>query len=116
MTDAAASESGSVFRLIYRSHSLIASDQRRSELGAIFNSARRNNKRLGVTGALVISNTSFVQALEGDESIVRDLYASITQDARHDNGATSRRRSSKDARSVVGPWPRWEWTGVRTSD
>ena len=85
MTDAAASESGSVFRLIYRSHSLIASDQRRSELGAIFNSARRNNKRLGVTGALVISEQSFVQALEGDESVVRDLYASITQDARHDN-------------------------------
>ena len=85
MIDADASEPTAIFRLIYRSHSLIAADQRKSELGAIFTTARRNNKRLGVTGALVISDESFVQALEGDESVVRDLYASISQDARHES-------------------------------
>ena len=81
----AAGESESVFRLIYHSQSLIASDQRRSELGKIFTTARRNNKRLGVTGALMVSGDSFVQTLEGDEAVVRDLYAAITQDARHDS-------------------------------
>ena len=85
MTDTVASESGPVFRLIYRSHSLIAPEQLKSELGEIFTTARRNNKRLDVTGALVISGDSFAQALEGDESVVRDLYATISQDARHDN-------------------------------
>lgn len=84
-TDAATTDSGSVFRLIYRSHSLVASDQRRSELGEIFTTARRNNKRLGVTGALIVSGDAFVQALEGDESVVRELYATISQDARHDD-------------------------------
>lgn len=73
-----------VFRLIYRSHMLIPSEENTTQLGEIFTTARRNNKRLGVTGALVISEDSFVQALEGDESVVRDLYTTIAQDERHD--------------------------------
>ena len=44
-----------VFRLIYSSHSRIAEGEAKSELGAIFTTARRNNRRLGVTGALVIT-------------------------------------------------------------
>lgn len=74
---------GPLFRLIYRSHSLIASDGRASELGEIFTVARRKNRRLGVTGALVISGDAFVQALEGAEGVVRGLYATIAQDPRH---------------------------------
>ncbi len=79
-----AGASGSVFPLIYASHSLVAADQRRTELGEIFTTARRKNRRLGVTGALVISGDAFAQVLEGEESVVRELYATITQDARHD--------------------------------
>ena len=75
--------SESVFRLIYRSHSLIADAERKSELAAIFNTARANNKRLGVTGALMISDEAFVQALEGEESVVRDLFRRIAADERH---------------------------------
>ena len=84
-TDAAAGESTSIFRLIYRSHSLVGPDERKAQLGELFITARRNNKRLGITGALVISGDSFVQALEGDEGAVRDLYAAICQDPRHDS-------------------------------
>lgn len=83
-TATAADQSGPVFRLIYRSQSLIAADERKSVLGEIFTTARRNNRRLGVTGALVISGDSFVQALEGDEDVVRRLYATISQDSRHE--------------------------------
>nr|MBA2560407.1 BLUF domain-containing protein [Propionibacteriales bacterium] len=71
MAETEASDSGSVFRLIYSSRSQIPADDRTSELGAIFNTARVNNKRRGVTGALIISDESFVQALEGEESVVR---------------------------------------------
>jgi hypothetical protein len=88
MTDlpgGAATESQSIFRLIYRSHSLIASDESKNVLGEIFTTARHNNKRLGVTGALVVSEDVFVQALEGDEPVVRDLYATISKDPRHDD-------------------------------
>jgi predicted sulfurtransferase len=83
-TGSTAHDSGPVFRLIYRSHSRIPLDQRRTELGNIFTTARRNNRDRGVTGALVLAEDGFVQALEGDEAAVRDLYAQITRDPRHD--------------------------------
>ena len=72
-----------LFRLIYRSHSTIAPEQRTNELGAIFTTARRNNRGLDVTGALMITDDAFVQALEGDEAQVRDLFQSISGDPRH---------------------------------
>jgi predicted sulfurtransferase len=74
-----------VFRLVYRSHSRIADADRASELGAIFTAARTNNKRRGVTGALVITDDAFAQTLEGDEAAVRELYARICADPRHDD-------------------------------
>ena len=79
--------SGPVFRLIYRSHSRIPEDQRVEQLGAIFTSARTNNRRLGVTGALVITEDAFAQVLEGEETAVRGLYESIAHDPRHDGVA-----------------------------
>jgi hypothetical protein len=72
-----------MFRLIYRSESRIPPEEARPELGAIFATARRNNKRLDVTGALVITDDSFAQALEGEEAVVRELYDTICQDPRH---------------------------------
>jgi hypothetical protein len=72
------------FRLIYRSHNRIPSDRRKAELGAIFSAARSTNKRLGVTGALLTSGDWFVQALEGDEAVVRELYTRIGKDVRHE--------------------------------
>lgn len=86
MSDApeTAADTGPVFRLIYNSHSRIAPDQSTSELGAIFTTARRNNRRLGITGALVVTGDAFVQALEGDESAVRNLYEDISRDTRHE--------------------------------
>lgn len=85
MSDRDVDQAEPIFRLIYSSHSLIDPNAHRAGLGAIFNTARRNNRRLGVTGALVISDDAFVQALEGDEPVVRDLYTSIGHDERHES-------------------------------
>lgn len=87
MSDATdtADDSQPVFRLIYNSHSRIAPERSESELGAIFTTARRNNRSRGVTGALVVTDDAFVQALEGDESVVRDLFDGISRDERHDH-------------------------------
>ncbi len=88
MTDVPATEpshSGEpVFRLVYSSRSRIDAGDRRTELGAIFTDARRNNRRLGITGALVISDDAFAQTLEGEEAAVRGLYDGIRQDPRHE--------------------------------
>ncbi|HEY0815930.1 MAG TPA: BLUF domain-containing protein [Pseudonocardia sp.] len=72
------------FRLIYRSHNRIPFDQRKAELGSIFSVARSTNAKLGVTGALLTFEDWFVQALEGDEDVVRELYGRISKDARHE--------------------------------
>src|SRR3954449_9412214 len=80
---APSSQPRTIFRLLYRSQSLIPDAQRRTGLGEIFATARRNNKRQDVTGALMISDDSFVQVLEGDEATVRALFATIAEDRRH---------------------------------
>jgi Sensors of blue-light using FAD len=71
------------FRLIYRSRNLIPEDQRKTELGSLFGQARSNNKRQGITGALLLSDDWFVQTLEGDEEAVRALFDQIEKDSRH---------------------------------
>lgn len=37
-----------------------------------------------MTGALIVNDNTFVQALEGDEDVVRDLYVAIGRDERHE--------------------------------
>lgn len=60
-------ESRGSFRLIYRSRDLIPSDRRKTELGELFSAARSNNKKKGITGALLVSDDWFVQTLEGEQ-------------------------------------------------
>jgi FAD-dependent sensor of blue light len=76
---------GPVFRLIYRSRDRIAPARRPAELGRLFTAARSNNKKAGLTGALLLSRSWFVQTLEGEETIVRELFARIQRDPRHDS-------------------------------
>ncbi|MEP7023539.1 MAG: BLUF domain-containing protein [Actinomycetota bacterium] len=80
----AGNSSGESFRLIYRSRNLILPEQRKTELGTLFSAARSNNKKQQICGALLVSGDWFVQVLEGDESTVRALFASIESDPRHD--------------------------------
>ncbi|WP_293055046.1 BLUF domain-containing protein [Mycobacterium sp.] len=74
-----------VFRLMYRSHSRISPENRKTALGNLFSVARRKNKELNITGALLIWGDSFVQTLEGQENAVRTLFATIERDERHEH-------------------------------
>ena len=103
------SDSPAVFRLIYRSHCLITPEDRREGLGEIFTTARRKNKSLGITGALVVAHDSFVQALEGEETVVRELYATIAQDPRHRDVALIEEE-------VVGERTFGRWAMARVTD
>lgn len=85
MAGAAAEADDGTFRLIYRSRSRLPEQGRRAALGELFSEARSNNKKQQVTGALLISDGWFVQTLEGDERVVRALYARIEADTRHDD-------------------------------
>ncbi|MBA3523976.1 MAG: BLUF domain-containing protein [Geodermatophilaceae bacterium] len=76
--------SESTFRLIYVSRNRIPAAQRAAELDAILATARENNPRYGVTGALLASDDWFTQTLEGEEATVRALLAVIEADPRQE--------------------------------
>jgi hypothetical protein len=102
MTDAAqAQDHGEVFRLIYRSRNLIPPDGRKAQLGTLFSTARSNNKKQDITGALLVHGDWFAQVLEGSEEPVRTLFATIEQDGRHDDVSVIQ---SGPAGRVFGRW------------
>lgn len=52
-------------------------------LGGILSSARRNNRRDGVTGALICRHDIYLQMIEGDAPAIEALFARIAVDDRH---------------------------------
>ena len=85
----ASTETGTTFRLIYRSRSLLPdkADGGDEALAEILRVARHNNQNHNVTGALVLYEyrKRFAQVLEGPEAKVQALFESIRRDPRHDN-------------------------------
>jgi hypothetical protein len=97
-----AGQDESVYRLIYRSRSRLPAETRREDLGELFSQARSNNKRSGLTGALLLTDQCFVQALEGDEATVQRLFRRIAADDRHE--AVSVIESGDVPRRVFSRW------------
>ena len=71
-----------MFSLIYSSAATQPFDG--EELHALLTVSRERNGARGITGMLLYNDGRFMQALEGDEQTVRDVYARISADERHD--------------------------------
>ncbi len=69
-------------RLIYRSQPFGFD---KAMLAGILSSARRNNPRLSITGALVCRHDVYLQLIEGPADAIDALYARILEDDRHAN-------------------------------
>ena len=54
-----------------------------ADLSAIIATAQRKNLPRGVTGALCYSRGTFLQCIEGEPSIIDDLYQILFKDERH---------------------------------
>jgi hypothetical protein len=72
-----------MFSLVYVSSATLPFSM--AELLDLLARCRENNARLGVTGMLLYKDGNFMQALEGEETTVRALYARIARDPRHRN-------------------------------
>lgn len=70
-----------MFRMIYVSTAKPSVNK--ETLVDILNQAREKNARLGITGMLLYKDGNFMQLLEGEEQVVRDLYDTIARDDRH---------------------------------
>ena len=55
----------------------------RKELQQILSSARRNNRQLGITGAMLFTEIYFAQILEGPQGAVETIFERIQCDLRH---------------------------------
>jgi hypothetical protein len=75
----------SLFSLAYFSRNAIegTASQMQADIARILASARRNNARHGVTGALLFSDGCFAQVLEGRREDVEAVFETIQCDPRH---------------------------------
>jgi hypothetical protein len=69
-------------QLIYRSRPFGFD---RAMLAGILMSARRNNPRHEITGALICRHDLYLQLIEGPDAAIDALYARIAVDDRHDD-------------------------------
>ena len=72
-----------MYYLIYISTAVNLMDQQ--ELSEILTDSRSNNAEHNITGILLYSEGIFLQALEGTESAVQEVYSNIEKDKRHKN-------------------------------
>ena len=70
-----------IFQLVYISAA--NKEFTEEELQELLGKARVNNESLDVSGMLLFHQGSFIQALEGPQNVVEDLYNKISEDTRH---------------------------------
>ena len=84
-----------MIELIYTSKAVGEWDAAR--LNELLNKAWRKNRELEVTGLLIYNSQHFLQVLEGDPAVIRELYRIIGEDTRHTDVVTlvERQRTSR---------------------
>ena len=76
------------------------------ELSAILSASNRNNRRAGLTGALVFDDMWFLQILEGERRNVWETFNRISEDERHSRVLLVEKRDVSER--VFGNW----WMGL----
>ena len=86
-----------------------------SMLAGILSASRRNNRRDGITGALICRQDIYLQFVEGDAAVIDALFAKIQRDDRHQQ-VVPLWRGTAEARLFPGwdmlddPARSWLWT------
>lgn len=78
------------------------------QMGDILNTARVNNLRDGITGALTAVGDRFVQILEGSPAALDDLLRRLDQDDRHFDLVVLERRAP-----AARAFPAWDMVSPR---
>jgi hypothetical protein len=70
-----------MYALVY--HSTANLDLTAKDVSNILETAQDFNKKNSVSGCLIYHNHRFIQILEGDKTILEELYLNIKKDKRH---------------------------------
>ena len=86
-----------VTRLLYYSENLLGNGRGSAftNLSVIMDASKRNNRREGLTGALVVDPLWFVQMLEGERKAVWATFRRLEDDDRHANVVLVEMRESE---------------------
>ena len=78
-----------LYRLVYTSRNLLTGgeDEQQAAVAGLLAVSKRNNARVGVTGALLFNGGSFAQVLEGSRAAVETTFERIQRDPRHSDVA-----------------------------
>lgn len=74
-----------LYRLVYASRNLLEANEAEATaaIAQILETSRRNNAKVGVTGALLFNGGAFAQVLEGPRRAVESTFERIQRDERH---------------------------------
>lgn len=72
-----------MFRLVYKSR--CSGELSRETVRSILHESSKLNEEAGVTGALLATDTHFLQVLEGEFDALNDTFRRISMDKRHEN-------------------------------
>jgi len=70
-----------MYFIIYSSYASVAFDD--NSLKALLIEARDKNEKTAITGMLFYFNNQFIQLIEGEETVVKELAKAIAADPRH---------------------------------
>ncbi len=78
-----------LYRLVYTSRNLMegGEEEQKAAIAGVLAVSKRNNARVGVTGALLFNRGSFAQVLEGSKAAVETTFERIQRDTRHSDVA-----------------------------
>ncbi len=91
-----------MFELIYCS--IAKPDLKSKDIQDILQTAIDFNSKNNITGCLLFHNNEFLQILEGEKSVIQELFASIERDERHSQVILLDQYEKKDC-SPFGAWP-----------
>ena len=74
-----------------------------ADIKQLLHGARRRNRALGVSGMLVFHDRTFLQALEGEQRAVNEIFVRIASDRRHRDLEVLHRGPGFDRR-LFGEW------------
>ena len=78
-----------IYRLVYTSQNLLEGGEKeqKAAIAGLLAVSKRNNARVGVTGALLFNGGAFAQVLEGSRAAVEATFERIQRDPRHSDVA-----------------------------
>jgi hypothetical protein len=91
-----------MYQIVYTSSA--SRDFSATDLSDLLQSARRRNKDVGVTGMLVFHDGTFLQAIEGENRAVNEVFARVHGDPRHRDLIVLHRGDGPEQRAF-GDWP-----------